>query len=459
MVELTRPTYREQPLRSGIVHFGVGNFHRSHQAMFVDKLLELGVGADWAICGVGLLPGDAFMRDDLVAQDYLYTLVERDADEIVRARQVGSIIGYLFAPDDPDAVTDKLVSAETRIVSLTITEGGYGAPDGNSPSAFDYIVDALRRRRDAGLPPFTVVSCDNIESNGSVARDAVIRQASRADPGFADWIAGNVLFPNSMVDRITPATTAEDRALVAREFGISDLRPVVSEAFVQWVVEDTFSNGRPPLERVGVQIVDDVAPYERMKLRILNGSHQVFAYLGLLAGYRYVHEAVEDPILRDFVSAYIVSEAIPTVGEVAGVDLDGYRASVLHRFENRAIADTLIRIATDGSDRLLKFVLPVVNDLVDRDSDPGFGAFVVAAFATVCGTQTLVEEVPDRQRERLNDSVGRLHCDPASFLDDEALFGAVGKHESFRRKFVEAWDDIHLYGVMAAAERLARPNS
>jgi mannitol 2-dehydrogenase len=456
MTTLSRATYRRDELQVGVVHFGVGNFHRSHQAMYIDRLLELGLASEWAICGVGLLPGDVAMRDALIAQDFRYTLVELDADVIVRAREVASIIDYLYAPDDPEAVIERLACPATRIVTLTITEGGYVEPEDGSPSAFSHIVDALLRRRARGISPFTLVSCDNLEANGRVLRSAVVGHASRLDPGLASWINENVRFPNCMVDRITPVTTDESRALVAREYSVIDRWPVVAEPFAQWVLEDDFATGRPDLERVGAQLVADVVPYERMKLRILNGSHQALCYAGVLSGHRYVHEAIEDRVLRRLVSAYSSTEAAPTLGEVPRVDLAEYRASVLHRLGNMAIADTLIRIATDGSDRLSKFVGPVIHDRLAAGLASPLAAFVLAAFAAVCATPQLRDAIPDRSAERLNAAVLRLHTDPETFLDDDELFGELGAAPSLRRDFAQAYGDIYSLGVRAAADRAAR---
>jgi mannitol 2-dehydrogenase len=452
MIALTQPGYRRDGLRAGIVHFGVGNFHRSHQAMYVDRLLALG-DTEWAICGAGLLPGDLAMRDALRRQDLLYTLVERDADAIVDARRIGSIVDYLYAPDDPAALLGRLASPETRIVSMTITEGGYADATHAGPTVFSYLVDALAARREAGVPPFTVVSCDNIEGNGGVARAAVIAHAATRDEALAGWIGDNVAFPSSMVDRITPTTTAEDRDLVARLFGVDDARPVVAEPFAQWILEDRFTAGRPALERVGVQLVDDVVPYERMKLRILNGSHQALAYLGLLAGHEFVHEAIADPVIRRLVECYVTREAAPTVGDVPGIDLDTYRASVFHRFGNPAIADTLVRIATDGAERLRKFVVPVLVDRAERDEAAPLAALLIASFAAVCAAPRLRDAIPDPARDRLLEAVDRLRRDPATFLDDEGLFGPLAEWASFRRDVARAYADIESFGVLSAADR------
>jgi mannitol-1-phosphate/altronate dehydrogenase len=336
------PPYDRSALTVGIVHLGVGGFHRAHEAMYLDGLMRRGEALDWAVCGVGVLPGDARMRDALTAQDGLYTLVEKAPDGTWAARVVGSIVEYLLAPDDPERVVERMADPAVRIVSLTVTEGGYNvdpvtgefvsdAPDVvhdvEEPKAprtsFGLVVEALARRRDRGVPPFTVMSCDNIPGNGQVARRSFAAFAALRDPELADWVRTAVSFPDSMVDRITPATTDADRAEVQQRYGITDRWPVVCEPFTQWVLQDAFGDGRPPWEDAGVQLVDDVEPYELMKLRLLNASHQGLCYFGHLAGYRLVHEVAQDPLFADFLLAYMQDEGSPTLPPVPGVDLDG----------------------------------------------------------------------------------------------------------------------------------------
>jgi len=360
------PTYDRDQVRSGIVHFGVGGFHRAHQAMYLDTLLERGEARDFGITGAGVLPGDRHMRDVLHGQNCLYTLLVKEPDGTLHPRVIGSIVDYLFAPDDPEALLSVMTDPATRIVSLTITEGGYlvnqrtGEFDGDDPSiqadlqegsgpstVFGYLVEALRRRRQAGTPPFTVMSCDNIAENGHVARDVVSAFARLKDPELGAWIANQVSFPNCMVDRITPVTAAEDRLLLHEELGVEDGWPVVCEPFSQWVLQDDFPTGRPPYEKVGVQLVDDVTPYELMKLRLLNASHQALCYLGYLSGYRYAHDVCSDPLFVRFLRGYMDSEATPTLQPVPGVDLDDYKAKLIERFANPEIKDTLARLCAE----------------------------------------------------------------------------------------------------------------
>jgi mannitol 2-dehydrogenase len=398
------PAYDRDRVRTGIVHIGVGGFHRAHEAMYLDRLLEQGKAEDWGICGVGVLPSDRRMAEVMAAQDGLYTLVVKHPDGTLEPRVVGSIVEYLLAPDDPEAVVERMADEATRIVSLTVTEGGYNvspvtgefdatAPDvladlqpGAVPrTAFGLITEALVRRRQRGLPPFTVVSCDNIQGNGDVARRSFSAFAGLRDPELGAWVDREVPFPNSMVDRITPATTDEDREEVRQRFGVDDGWPVVCEPFAQWVLEDRFSLGRPPLEDAGVQLVEDVEPYELMKLRLLNASHQALAYFGYLAGYRLVHEAAQDPLLQRLLLGYMEEEATPTLRPVPGIDLGEYRENLIVRFSNPAVRDTLARLAFDGSERIPKWLLPVIRENLATGGEIRRSAAVVASWARYCG--------------------------------------------------------------------------
>ncbi len=452
------PEYDRAATSTGIVHFGVGAFHRAHQAMYVDRVLGRGF-ADWAICGVGLLEGDRAVGEALRAQDTLYTLVTVSPDGVSEARVIGSIREYLFGPDDPEAVLDRLADPTTRIVSLTITEGGYGVDDatgvydpGDPPTLRDlqpgawppssvmgYICAGLARRREAGTPPFTVMSCDNLQGNGHVARTAVLGFAERANPGLAAWIAEHVAFPNSMVDRITPATTDDTRADVLAEFGIEDRWPVRCESFVQWVLEDTFPTGRPPLELVGVQVVEDVEPYELMKLRLLNASHQAMAYVGAVAGYRWAHEVSRDPLFAGFLLDYMHREAIPTLRPVPGIDLAAYCDELIGRFGNEAVRDPLARLAFDGSDRIPKFLLPVVRRQLETGGDIRRCALVLAAWSRFLeGTDETGEPTPidDRRSADLADALRAELVAPGSFLDYRPVFGDLGSNARLRDAFV-----------------------
>lgn len=467
---VTVPAYDRRQVRVGIVHIGVGAFHRSHQAMYLDASLGNG-HLDWGICGVGVLDRDTAIRDALAAQDGLYTLVTVAPDGQESARVIGSLVKHLHAPDDPRAVLDVLAAPTTRVVTLTITEGGYGVePDGSfaptdaltladlgeparlPASAFGLIVRALRMRHDAGLLPFTVLSCDNVQANGEVARWAILGMASRVEPDLVDWIANRVAFPNSMVDRITPVS---DRGTVeaAVRFGIEDLWPVRAEAFCQWVIEDRFPAGRPPLEEVGVQFVSDVAPYEKMKLRLLNASHQAVGHWGLLLGYRYVHEACADPDLVRFLAGYLREEARPTLDPVPGIDLDDYCSSLMRRFASPAVEDTLSRLVVDASDRMTKFLLPVIKDRLRDGLSVQYAASVLAAWAHLLGPMSGYSSV-DRQGLLLAEAVERDVASPGAFLDCP-IFDGVGAHQGLRKAFVRSRRAISELGARGALRDLA----
>ncbi|MGY1706635.1 mannitol dehydrogenase family protein [Geodermatophilus sp. SYSU D00697] len=470
------PTYDRSRVRPGIVHLGVGAFHRSHQAVYVDHLLQRGGAEDWGICGVGVLPGDRGIAEAMAAQDCLYTLVVKHADGTYEPRVIGSIVEYLLAPDDPDAVVEKMAAETTRVVTLTVTEGGYnisavtGEFDATAPdvvadlrpgaalrSSFGLVTEALVRRRDRGLAPFTVVSCDNIQHNGDVARRTFAAFATLRDPDLGAWVEREVSFPNSMVDRITPATTDADRAEVARRFGIEDRWPVVCEPFTQWVLEDRFGLGRPPLEDAGVQVVDDVEPYELMKLRLLNASHQALAYLGHLAGHRLVHETAQDPLFARLLLGYMEEEATPTLRPVPGIDLDHYRRDLIARFSNPHIRDTLARLAFDGSERLPKWLLPVVRENLATGGEIRRSAAVVAGWARYAegvDEQGAPIDVVDRRREQLMANARRQRGEPLAFIADRDLFGDLVDDERFTAAYLAALTSLHERGARATLEAL-----
>ena len=477
-LDIATPTYDRARLRPGIVHIGVGGFHRAHQAMYVDALLESGAedAFDWGICGIGVLPGDARMRDVLKAQDGLYTLVLKDSDGSWEPRVIGSIVDYLLAPDDPEAVIEKMASEETRIVSLTVTEGGYNvhpvsgefdatnpavvadlAPGAMPSTTFGLVTEALARRRSRGLEPFTVMSCDNIQGNGHVAAKMFTAFARLRDLELGDWIAENVRFPNSMVDRITPGTTDADRAAVADRFGIEDGWPVVCEPFIQWVLEDHFNLGRPALETVGVQVVEDVTPYELMKLRLLNASHQALCYFGYLAGYRLVHDVAQDRLFADFLLAYMEREGTPTLAPVPGIDLAAYRAQLIERFSNAHVRDTVARLCAESSDRIPKWLLPVIRENLAAGRDVRLATAVVASWARYAeGVDEQGEriEVVDRLATTLTGRARLQRQDPLAFVRDRELFGDLIDHEPFVTAYLDTLSSLYERGSRATLERL-----
>jgi mannitol 2-dehydrogenase len=466
---LPAPSYDRAAVRPGIVHFGVGGFHRAHQAFYLDQLMGQGLAMDFGIVGVGLLPADQALGRALKAQDCLYTLVAKDEQGGQSPRVIGSIIDYLYGPDSPAAVLDRLAAPETRIVTLTITEGGYnfvqatGEFDWDNPDAahdlanpsqprtvFGYLAGALERRRAHGIVPFDVVSCDNIPSNGVVARRSLLAFARALDPGLADWIAAEVAFPNSMVDRITPRPTEAASAELAQRTGVADSCAVVAEAFTQWVLEDGFGGARPPLERAGVQVVADVEPYELMKLRLLNVSHQALAYFSYLMGYRLVHDAVGDALVRGFLLDYMRREGAPSLPEVPGVDLDAYQQTLIKRFANAAIADTVARLAAEASDRIPKWLVPVVRQRLAAGEPLERSAAIVASwarFAEGVDESGAAFEVVDNQAEQVKAAARRQGRDPLAFLRQESFFGSLAQEPRFTEPYLKTLDSLHQLGA------------
>ncbi|WP_343601536.1 mannitol dehydrogenase family protein [Mycobacterium sp.] len=437
---LTTPGYDRSRVGIGIVHFGVGGFHRAHQAMYVDRLLEQGLAFDWGICGVGVLPADRRMRDVLLARNGLYTLVTAHPDGRREARVVGSIVDCRYAPDDPGGTVELLAAPSTRIISLTITEGGYtGGP------VFDLIAAALARRRDRGIAAPTIMSCDNIESNGEAARRAVTAQARRCDPGLGEWVAAHTRFPRSMVDRITPATTPE--------------APVLTEPFTAWVLEDDFACGRPPLERAGVLLVDDVTPYEAMKLRLVNAGHQCLCYFAHLCGYRFVHDAVRDPLLAGFLQDYADSEAIPTLAAVPGIDVTDYSRTLIERFANRGVRDTIARLCAYSSDRIPTWLLPVIRDNLAAGGPVRLAAAAVASWARYAegvDEHGSAIDVVDRLADTLVPLARSWHANPTAFVDNTALFGDLARQQRFVEAYRWALDSLHRNGARTTLEALLR---
>jgi mannitol 2-dehydrogenase len=481
------PTYDRGAVHAGIVHFGVGGFHRAHQAMYLDRLMnedpsnEKGA-LDYGICGVGVLPGDRRMKDALDAQDCLYTLVLKYPDGTFEPRVIGSIVEYLFAPDDPEAVIEKMADPGTRIVSLTVTEGGYnfnavtGEFEADNPdvrhdlqpgvapkTTFGLIIEALARRRERGLGPFTVMSCDNIQGNGDAAKKsfgafARLRGTAVGDQDLGEWVEREVAFPNCMVDRITPVTTDDDREEIARRFGIEDRWPVVCEDFTQWVLEDHFPQGRPPLQDAGVQLVDDVMPYELMKLRLLNASHQGLCYVGYLAGYRLVHEVCQDPLFANFLLAYMDREATPTLEPVPGIDLEDYKPNLIARFSNPYVRDTVARLCAESSDRIPKWLLPVIRHNLDHGGEITRSAAIVAGWARYAeGTDEQGQpiQVVDRLADRLTATAKHNRDDPLAFLRDREVFGDLVDDERFTAVYRAHLESLHEHGARATLEKLA----
>ncbi len=389
---VTRPAYDRAATKVGIVHLGPGIFHRSHQAAYIDDILS---GDNrWAICGVSLHSSGP--REILKKQDYLYTLAQLDRE--VSYRIVGSVKEIVVAARQPQITLDRLVSPATRIVSLSITEKGYclGADNvldldnagirqdlstcDNPLTAIGFLVESLRQRRDARIPPFTVVSCDNLASNGYRLSQAVCRFASCVSPDLAKWIEDEVHFPCTMVDSITPRTDDALRERVAEEISLTDAWPVQRESFSQWVIQESFSRGRPDWESSGVRMTKDVSIFEQAKLRLLNGSHSAIAYLGILAGFDTVYEAVETRVLSNFLVDMMKEEIVPTLRTTADFDLMEYTVSILQRFRNPLIGHRLTQIAEDGSQKLPTRLMDTIDENLRAGRPVGRLCLAIAAW-------------------------------------------------------------------------------
>ncbi|MBI1415823.1 MAG: mannitol dehydrogenase family protein [Limimaricola sp.] len=471
-VNVAGPGYDRAGLKAGILHIGVGNFHRAHMAVYLDRLFATGRDHDWAICGAGVRPADAVMRERLAAQDWLTTVVELDPTGL-NARVVGAMID--FCPVEAAATIARMADPAIRIVSLTVTEGGYyvdAKTDGfdaahpdmvhdaahpDTPrSAFGMILAALRVRRDAGAAPFTVMTCDNLPHNGHVCQRTVVGLARLSDPAFADWVAANVAFPNSMVDCITPATSDRERAMVADRFSLIDAVPVACEPFRQWVLEDNFPQGRPALEEVGAEFVADVAPYELMKLRILNGGHAAIAYPSALLGHHFVHDAMADPLIRDWLGALQTREIIPTLAPLPGVSYSDYQQTIIARFSNPEVGDTIPRLCLDGSNRQPKFILPMLRDALAQGSPITGLALEVALWCRYCaGTDEAGQPIPPNDEAAADLKARALAAkdNADAFIGNTTIFGALGENQAFAAAFTEQLASLWTNGV---AETLRR---
>ncbi|KQX40267.1 mannitol dehydrogenase [Devosia sp. Root436] len=467
------PAYDRSTLTPGIVHFGVGNFHRAHQAVYLDDLFATGSDHDWALVGAGVREADEAMRQKLKTQDWLTTVVEQEADTSA-ARVTGPMIDYL-RPGDSAAVIARLTDPAIRIVSLTITEGGYyidpasqtfdpGHPDiafdaanmAAPKTAFGLILAGLLARRAAGIAPFTVMSCDNIPGNGHVTQNAVVGLAQLIDPALAQWVKASVAFPNGMVDRITPATSPREIALLAEDFGIDDNWPVFCESFKQWVLEDNFPAGRPALEKVGVQFVKDVAPYEHMKIRILNGGHATIAYPAGLMDIHFVHEAMAHPLVAAFLKKVEHDEIIPIVPPVPDTNLDDYFAMCEKRFANPKIGDTVRRLALDGSNRQPKFIIPSALDRVKRQQSANGLSLVSALWCRYCHGTTdsgAVIEPNDPSWDRLTAQAKLARHDPEAWLAMTDIYGELAHSPAFLAAFTNALTTLWDVGTKVTLER------
>ena len=469
------PTYRREEVKAGVVHIGIGGFHRAHQAYFIDRLLEQGIATEWGICGVALLESDRKIYDVLSEQHGLYTLMIPNTDGSFSARVIGSIVELFYAPENPFAVIRKMADKSIRLITLTITEGGYNfTSEGsfnwdndavlwdlqcpNQPkTVFGYLYAALKLRRDQSVGGLTIQSCDNMEHNGDVMRRMLYAFIAKADPEMISWLDRYVAFPNSMVDRITPVTTEALKMTLKEEFNLLDGWPVVSEPFYQWIIQDSYAAGRPEWERLGGQLVFDVTPYEKMKIRLLNGGHTLVGLMGYLSGYQYIHESVSDSAIADLLRRYMDEEVTPTLDDVPGIDLHEYKNTLIERFKNPFIKDEVTRIISGSSAKFPKFILPVILDRIRENQSVNIAALITACWYRYLSLNlTTSQHVQDEMATALVQSVARAEQEqnPLLFLDAVEIFGDIKEYSVFTESFLSHISALSSNGLKSLIAKL-----
>lgn len=459
--DIKRPTYDRSTITPGIVHIGLGNFHRAHQSWYLHRLMQQGEALDWGIIGAGVRPSDEVQRQLLAEQDYLTTLIEL-APETQSVEIVGSMIGFVPVEEDNAALITQMANPDIRVVTLTVTEGGYyinpvskgfdadhediqhDAADPDKPrTAFGAMVAALKIRRANGNGPFTCQSCDNLQGNGAILRQTLVSLARLSNPKLAEWIDTNCTFPNSMVDCIVPATGLKELELV-KTFGIEDAAPVTHENFRQWVIEDDFCVGRPDWDKVGATFTDDVHAFEAMKICILNGGHQLIADAGEVLSIEYISGCMDNQLIGDFFRKVAREEISLQVEAVPGMTPDAYVDLIDSRFSNYEIIDTVRRVAFDGSSRQTGFILPTLRAaLAGGDAFDGL-ALSQAIWARMCeGTRedgTIIEP-NDPIWDRLQTVASAAKSDPTAWLNQRDLYGDLAENEEFKIRF-EHWSTM-----------------
>lgn len=476
--KVEKPGYDRNKVSAGILHIGVGNFHRAHEEFYTDRLLSADPSqSGWAIAGAMLMPQDKALYEALKSQDGLYTLTVCGRDGKDTCHEIGSLVDLMWVQENPQAIVDKIADKDTSIVSMTITEGGYNIdkesgefdldneavkadlanPD-TPITVFGYMAKGLRARRDLGNGGITILTCDNLQHNGNTARKAFMSFFKAQDPALAEWVERNVTFPNSMVDRITPATLPADVERLDKANGTHDKAPVYCEDFIQWVIEDNFAAGRPAWEKVGVEFTDDVTAYENMKLSLLNASHTLLSYPSFLAGYRKVDDAMHDSRIRRFVRDFMDIDITPYVPAPGNTDLDEYKQTLIERFSNRAVSDQVARLCFDGLSKFPVYVTPNLAKMIRDDKDFSRVAYLIAAYRHYLkyhhddsGREFEVAEPWMNPADKaLIDS-----DNPIDFLGLSAFAGADLKNsDKFKTEYLAMVDSIYNNGAMKTLETI-----
>lgn len=473
-IKLPYPKYDRRKITEGIVHIGIGGFHRAHQALYAEELIRQHDIHQWGICGVGIMPSDLQLHQALNQQSCLYTLVQRDNDGF-SGNIIGSLTSYLFGYQDPQSVFAKLAAPQCKLVTLTATEGGYyfhqgiGELDLLHPAIqhdlqhplqprtiFGYLTQALKLRRMASTEPFTILSCDNLQENGNKTKRLLLAFCAETDPELARWIEQNVAFPNCMVDRITSITTDADRQLVRQQLAIQDAAPVMAEPFRQWIIEDNFCNQRPPFDLVGAQFTTNVEPYEKMKLRLLNAGHSALGYLGYLAGFRFIHDIALDREFAQYLMQLFELEISPLLLELPGIDLTSYKQTLIKRFTNAAINDQALRICMHGSAKMPVFILPSIVEQLQRGGEiNGLSLCVASWLRFLGGIDDEGREIPidDPMAEKLTVHVKDGKIDPLAVLNMSEIFGTLGQQPKFVEQVCYYLELLYNQGARAALQQ------
>lgn len=474
--KIQTPLYNVNPAEAQIMHFGVGGFHRSHQAFNVQQLIKLNpeLYSKWAIVGVCILPSDQVFIEQLQKQDNLYCLRMSDAKGNQELEIIRSICHVMYAPHEHREVIERIASAATKVISFTITEGGYNIDEFTgkfiidkpeiqsdlqqeqiATTVFGFLARGLQLRKRNGIGGLTLLSCDNIQENGQVLQRSLGAFLNAYDPDLSEWVDEHIAFPNSMVDRITPVSTLEDKRLLAETHALKDDCLVVSELFFQWVVEKKFAGDFPPLNLVGVEFADDVKPYEVMKLGILNGGHSLIGFLGDALGYNFIHDAVKDPYISSLLDRYVLQEVVPTLTPIEGADFRLYYQQVKNRFANAMIQDSIARIISGSSAKIPKFVNPIIQKQIVGRKKYIIAALLIATwwkYLHECVSKNRIEEIQDNMRETWIDVFRDSRSSSKRFIETYAVFGDLSKHKNFARIYEQFIKLIQADGIKKACE-------
>ncbi|MCW2120863.1 mannitol dehydrogenase family protein [Flavobacterium sp. 7A] len=462
--DVSVPSYDRNQINTSILHIGVSNFHRSHQAYYVHELIDKYKELNYGICGVDLLESDRKIYSVLKDQDGLFTLYTKEKNGAHKAKVIGSIVEYFYGPENPMAVIEKMAHPNIEIISLTIAEDGYhlneitGEFDMNHPAVsediknpfspktvFGYLTQSFKLRKLRNLPGCTILSCDNIKSNGNTMKLSLYNYVRKTEPELLDWITQNTSFPNTMVDRITPITNSADIQTLKKDFYIDDQWPVVCESFSQWVIEDQFIHQRPVWDKVGVQYTNNIAPFENLKLRLLNASHTILGILGTLHGYKTVYETANDEGFLFFLKTFLDDEVTPTLTDSGKKTIEDYKNNLVMRFQNPHINDQLFRICQESSAKIPLFILPTITHQLQNEKQVRNAAFIIAAWAKYndgIDDNDHPYDVVDTKSGTLIRTAALSIQHPMKFVEIKSIFGDLSENETFTPYYLEALSQL-----------------